>query len=130
MMSRILLSISLVCLLAVSSGLTLNVHFCMNQVAGVSFFSSADHHCNFCGMQEDSDGCCHQEKQLVKLSQDQYPPHFFNYSVAPAAAFVLPLEMQPSKLLTSELLPFNGVIHAPPDKTSVPLFISNRVFRI
>jgi hypothetical protein len=130
-MSRILLSISMLCLVALSSGLTLNVHFCMNQVQEVSLFASDKHQCGSCGMQqEESGGCCHQERQLVKLIQDQCPPHFIQYSITPASAFVLPLQ---TSLAVNEdrLLVFVGhqVLH-PPDILSTSLFLRNRVFRI
>ncbi|MFM7645447.1 MAG: HYC_CC_PP family protein [Sphingomonadales bacterium] len=129
-MLRILLAISLCCLLSLSSGLTLNVHFCMNQVADVTLFSSSDHHCNFCGMQEESDGCCHQEKQLVKLIQDQYPPHFFNYTIVPATAFI-PAEQPPlSTIQVQALGSVAGTAERPPDRASVPLYVSHCDFRI
>lgn len=130
MMIRMLLAISMFCLLALSSGLTLQVHYCMNQVAEVSIFSSADHTCNSCGMQEEKEGCCHQEKQLVKLTHDQFPPYFATYNIAPALAFVGPLVYPSLSALASE----NGVMAridpVPPDNSSPPLFIKNRVFRI
>ncbi|MFM8806004.1 MAG: HYC_CC_PP family protein [Sphingomonadales bacterium] len=130
-MSRVLLSISMLGLVALSSGLTLNVHFCMNQVQTVSLFATDEHQCDSCGMQqEESGGCCHQERQLVKLVQDQCPPHFLQFNIAPASAYVLPIQ---TILAAQEdrLLVFVGhqVLH-PPDIVSTPLFLRNRVFRI
>lgn len=130
-MSRIFLSISMLCLVALSSGLTLNVHFCMNQVQGVSFFTTDEHQCGSCGMQqEESGGCCHQERLLVKLIQDQFPPHFIQVSIAPASAFVLPLQKS-LPINGDRLLVFVGhQVPHPPDILSTPLFLRNRVFRI
>lgn len=130
-MSRILLAISMFCLLALTSGFTLNVHFCMNQVEDVSLFAPEEHQCSVCGMeQQDSGGCCHQEKQLVKLTQDQCPPHFIYFSIASASAFVLPT--QPRMILAEHSSSFAADNHYyhPPDYSSAPLFLRHRVIRI
>jgi hypothetical protein len=103
----------------------------MNQVETVSLFAPDEHVCSFCGMeQQESAGCCHQEKQLVKLTQDQCPPHFIHFSIVPASAFVLPL--QPSSELAGLSTSFAAYDHFyhPPDFSSTPLFLRHRVIRI
>lgn len=130
-MSRFLLSITMLCLVALSSGLTLNVHFCMNQVQDVSLFATDDHLCGTCGMQqEESGGCCHQERQLVKLIHDQWPPHFIHYNIAPASAFLLPVQTTLAVKEDRLLVPTDNQLLHPPDILSIPLFLRHRVFRI
>jgi hypothetical protein len=130
-MSRILLAIALVFLVTLSIGWTLNVHFCMNRVEQISLFASEEHHCSFCGMQqEESNGCCHQEKQLVKLIQDQCPPHFIKYGIAPPAFYVWPVAPMPIVPLFVRAYTVKGSIHHPPDGSPPPLFIQHGVFRI
>ncbi len=131
-MSRILLAISLFFLLILSSGWTLNVHYCMNRVEQVSLFAYEEHHCSRCGMeQEESNGCCHQEEQLVKLIQDQCPPQFSNYEIAPATVFISPVKKFISTDLIAKADPTSGPIHHPPPNGSpLPLFIRHGVFRI
>jgi hypothetical protein len=131
LMSRALLSISMLCLVILSSGLTLNVHFCMNQVEDVSLFATDEHQCGTCGMkQQESGGCCHQEKQLVKLIQDQCPPHFIHYTIASASAFALPEQTIIGLINEKSLGSATDHFYHPPDFSSPPLFLRNRVFRI
>lgn len=130
-MSRVVLSATLICLLVFSSGLTFHVHFCMNRVEGVSLFASREHQCSSCGMlQQESSGCCHQEKQLVKLVQDQCPPHFLHYNIAPAATFALPVQVATSVALVQRPHPVAGYSHGPPEQVGSLLYLRNRVFRI
>ena len=56
---------------AVSSGIIINMHYCMGKRSGVSYRATAASHCGKCGM--DNTGCCHDDVQLVKLSNDQQP---------------------------------------------------------
>lgn len=62
-----LLTISVALLyLAVSCGLVVNMHYCMGELAEISYHSSEkDSDCGYCGM-EDSD-CCHDDLKVFKL---------------------------------------------------------------
>lgn len=68
---KILLSILTFIYLGVSSGLAMEVHYCMGKKAGVDFFASSDDRCNRCGMKEKNTGCCHDEHSFYKLTVDQ-----------------------------------------------------------
>jgi hypothetical protein len=70
------LAISLIALfyLAVSSGLAMNIHYCMGKISSVTFEHVADHSdgsCNKCGMSKTENHCCTVEVQFVKLTDDQ-----------------------------------------------------------
>jgi hypothetical protein len=54
-----------------SSGIAMDVHFCMGEKDNVSFYSKSSEKCGKCGMTEKKDGCCHNEPQFVKLAIDQ-----------------------------------------------------------
>ena len=53
--------------LATSSGLALQVHYCMDEVSGVSLSQADDNSCGYCGMEKNSNNCCKDETKLVKL---------------------------------------------------------------
>ncbi|MES1220029.1 MAG: hypothetical protein ABUT20_31290 [Bacteroidota bacterium] len=58
---------------AVSSGMIVNMHYCMNRFASADFNpASGKKECGICGMHKaKSHGCCHDEVKLVKLQDDQ-----------------------------------------------------------
>ena len=103
----------------------------MNRVEGISLFEPEEHRCSFCGMdQEQSSGCCHQEKQLVKLVQDQCPPQFVRYVIGPATVFVLPVQPLTPAVLYGYSLNIDRSVQELSEISSPPLYVTNRVFRI
>lgn len=66
-----------------SSGVVVNVHYCMNVIASVSFGYEGDHSdgsCNKCGMDKGAFDCCKDEVREVKL-EDAHHPSNIAYSV-------------------------------------------------
>lgn len=60
--------------LTVSSGLAMNIHYCMGKISSVTFGHEADHNdgsCSKCGMSKTENHCCTDEVQFVKLMDDQ-----------------------------------------------------------
>ena len=70
-MKKFILSILTFIYLGVSSGLAMEVHYCMGQQAGFEFFGSDNDRCGRCGMKENKSGCCHDEHSFYKLTIDQ-----------------------------------------------------------
>ena len=56
--------------MTVTSGVVINIHYCMGDVATVAVGTHSQDKCAQCGM--DNTGCCHDEVQVVKLCTDQY----------------------------------------------------------
>jgi len=59
--------------LLLSSGLVLQLHYCMDRLAAIGVFNS-DHRdvCKDCGMSmNDDNDCCHDRTDVIKLVQDQ-----------------------------------------------------------
>jgi len=59
-----------------SSGVMVNMHYCMGKVAGssISFITHASSKCDKCGMEKSKTkgkGCCHDSNKLVKNTIDQ-----------------------------------------------------------
>lgn len=80
--------------------------------------------------QEQSSGCCHQEKQLVKLVQDQRPPQFIRYLIAPATDFALPVQHFVAYFMSWETEGIHRSVEDISEHSRPPLYMTNRVFRI
>jgi hypothetical protein len=55
--------------MTVTSGVVINIHYCMGEVATVELGHNSQDSCGQCGM--DNSGCCHDDVQVVKLCADQ-----------------------------------------------------------
>lgn len=55
--------------MTVTSGVVINIHYCMGEVASVALGHEGQDRCQECGM--DNKGCCHDEVQVVRLCADQ-----------------------------------------------------------
>ena len=130
-MKKIVVSIALVCYLAVSSGLIINFHYCMNRLASTEWFTMEGKQCEKCGMEmHKSHGCCHDEVKVVKMEDDQ--------KLTSSVTFELPsLDMPaqvPSEFIATSF--YNSNVTTDPDNHPPPLlsdqdtYIANCVFRI
>lgn len=129
-MKKLLASITLVCYLALSCGVVINFHYCMDRLASVQFFASESRVCGKCGMHtKDSNGCCHDEVTVVKMQDDQQkaqatvsldPP--VSMTSVPSDFIVLPF------CNTHESRHWEN--HSPPLLTGQDIYLQNRVFRI
>lgn len=110
-MKKALALITLFSYLLVTCGVVINHHYCMNRLASTQLFSSAEKYCGDCGMHtEESDGCCRDEVQVLRLSEDQQKASetSLRISLPPAA------ESFPSDYLHQPLLHEEAVWHIPP----------------
>jgi len=65
-----LLAISLaVVYLAISSGVVVNIHYCMGEIAEVALGHKSSDKCGKCGME--NEGCCHDDVKVVKIQDSQ-----------------------------------------------------------
>src|SRR5258706_13640871 len=74
--------------LAITSGLVLQIHYCMGRQIGssVKFAEAGTHACSKCGMQNAKNKCCHDEVKFIKLQQDAHKQVTTDYQVTPPAA--------------------------------------------
>ena len=129
-MKRFLATILLVTYLAFSSGVVINYHFCMNELASATLFEKDQDVCGMCGMHNDNNGCCHDEVVVIKAEDDQNVTATPNYVVkAPETEWppVPPLNL----LQHFDPAGFTHVVPpGPPLLTDQKLYLQNRVFRI
>jgi hypothetical protein len=67
-MKKLVIGILAVLYMGVSSGIAMEIHYCMGKKAGMEFYGSSSDKCGKCGMSEKNTGCCHDEHKFYKLS--------------------------------------------------------------
>jgi hypothetical protein len=116
---------------AVSSGFVVNLHYCMNKLHSWELGTPQSDKCGQCGMDvKESGGCCHDEVKIIKLQQDLVKAQSIDYRFSVTEAIVVtPVFDNPQPQLQDirSLIP---EAFKPPPGTRVPIYISNRVFRI
>lgn len=114
--------------MAASSGVVLNLHYCMGNLASIRVDNFKDNLCK-CGMKTTSKGCCHNEVKVVKLT-NVHKQAIVNFQ--PTAPVVL---MQMGVSLIDICKTFEtdlniSLAKGPPILNSPPIYLSNCVFRI
>ncbi|RYY70972.1 MAG: hypothetical protein EOO13_04770 [Chitinophagaceae bacterium] len=67
-MKKLLLSILTIMYMTVSSGIAMEIHYCMGERAGADLYGSGSDKCGKCGMKEQNKkGCCHDDHKFYKL---------------------------------------------------------------
>jgi hypothetical protein len=57
--------------LTLSSGLAMNIHYCMGKISSITFGHEKDHNdgsCNKCGMSKTENHCCSDDVEFLKLT--------------------------------------------------------------
>lgn len=116
--------------MTVSSGIAMEIHYCMGEKAGIDFYKLTDDKCGRCGMKEqDKKGCCSDEHKFYKLADShQKAIHEYSFNIGESAV-VSPyplIEMQVSSTGSATLI--NN--HSPPGYLKPPARILHGVFRI
>ena len=128
-MKKIYIGILAVVYMAVSSGVALQLHYCMGDKAGMELYGSATDKCGKCGMTEKHSGCCHDEFKFYKINDSHKTvSNDIDLSatwVAIVKDFYLYNWQMPDK---TALTAVNN--HSPPDDTEPSACIMNCVFRI
>ena len=71
-MKKVYTGILAILYLAVSSGIAMEIHYCMGKSAGVELYGSSSEKCGNCGMTEKDTGCCHDDFKFYKLTDSHY----------------------------------------------------------
>jgi hypothetical protein len=128
-MKKIYIGILAVLYMAVSSGIALELHYCMGDRAGMDFYGSSSDTCGKCGMTEKDTGCCHDEFKFYKLSDSHKNVSndidLTSLSIAVVHEYFLFNWQEPDN---TALVAVNN--HSPPDDTKPSARIMNCVFRI
>jgi hypothetical protein len=127
-MKKLFLSILTMIYMVVSSGIAMEIHYCMGKQAGIEFYASSSDKCGKCGMKEKK-GCCNDEHKFYKLN-DSHKTVVNDIQFEPNQVAVVTdhpvfnfTQVANKKIVAT-------AIHAAPDLTGPSLNIRNCVFRI
>ena len=127
-MKRFASVIVLLLYFAFSSGVVVNLHYCMNRFDSFQLGSTESEVCGKCGMHtQDSDGCCHDEIKIMKIDDDQQPS-FVVYSFEQSANYLSELVEIDSYGIVKMSVPVANS-HSPPI-SGYDMCVRNSVFRI
>lgn len=115
--------------LAVSSGIALELHYCMGEKAGIDLYGSSSDTCGKCGMSEKDTGCCHDEFKFYKISDSHKTVSNDIDLTASSIAIINDYPLYNWQM--PDITAFAAVNnHSPPDYTKPDVCIMNGVFRI
>jgi hypothetical protein len=125
---KVFIAILALIYLGITTGLSVNLHYCMGKIASVEYGYKQTSACSVCGM-ENTDGCCHDELKIVKLNDShQISKTNHDFLKAPIAfperTFVL------SEHFSAQGSYYPAQLHSPPDRGANPVYLLNSVFRI
>lgn len=130
-MKKALAVIWVVAYLLLSTGVVVNFHYCMNQLASTQFYGGKQEVCGRCGMDaETSHGCCRDEIKVIKMDDDHQLLSLTAWALqAPA------LIEEESSAFFRDFVPQladrdNWRNHSPPPLHAQDTYLQNSVFRI
>lgn len=128
-MKKVYTGILAILYLAVSSGIAMEIHYCMGKKAGIEFYGSTSDKCGRCGMADKTAGCCHDEFKFYKINDS----HYSSYNDIQLAASDLVIAANYS-LFPWQIPAGNELAavsdHSPPDRNGPSACIRNCVFRL
>jgi hypothetical protein len=113
-----------------STGIAMEVHYCMGKKVGVDFLKVENEKCKKCGMIEKKGGCCNDEHKFYKLNAE--------YKNASHNVFTQFFHADELIFQTKDFFHFDFLCNRlniirgeyPPDKNYPPIYIMNCVFRL
>ena len=130
MLKKLLATISTLTYFAVTSGIVINMHYCMDRLDSTELYKTKTDVCNKCGMHiSDSNGCCHDEIKVVKLTNDHNVSQYNHEIKAPE---LLPVDHNNliADLNIMLVQKVNYLNHSPPLLSQQDTYLQNCVFRI
>lgn len=128
-MKRSAVAILAIIYLAITSGVVVNIHYCMGKMSSVKFQAWAPNKCACGKKMESKKGCCKTELKVVKVADAQkiaYADYVFQSPVTLISSD-LNLLHTPFYNSMSDILPEG---HSPPILSGQDTYLRNCVFRI
>jgi hypothetical protein len=123
-------TISTIIYFAVTSGIIVNVHYCMNEFDSAQLYQTSTDVCNKCGMHtDDSNGCCHDDLKVIKLNEDHLFSQF-NFELKSPEVSTIQYSNLFADLNIEKVLGKDYQNHSPPLLSGQDICIQNCVFRI
>ena len=128
-MKKFLVAILALLYLAFSSGLAINIHYCMGKVASAGFYHKENGQCGKCGMKSGNDGCCKDEFKMVKLN-DLHQLFNNDINISVSLALLNTCHNNFDSYLTAVQLSSQVHNNSPPHAGDPSFYILHCVFRI
>ena len=130
-MKKIIVFILALIYITTSSGVAVNMHYCMGKFLTWDFSHYEDQYCSNCGMKETkSKGCCQNEQKILKVEDDQNTAADFNQLPLFSSPAFTTAFFECSFIKASLLRRLRSPSHALQRWLQLPLFILNCDFRI
>ena len=113
----------------VSSGIAMEIHYCMGKRSGVDFYTAKEDKCGKCGMKEKKGGCCNDEHKFYKL-EDSHKNVSNDISFNAGEIAIITQYPQYDWQLPNDAAITVVNNHSPPDDNGPSACIMNCVFRI
>lgn len=132
-MRKFFLAILTLIYLITTTGVVVNVHYCMGKLAGWELSDKETKTCSKCGMEKSlttKKGCCNDKHKLLKFDTEQKltESSIQHLLLASGALPVADAELSGSHLASfTTAIP---LIHAPPRNSGLAIHLRNCVFRI
>ena len=128
-MKKVFLSILTFFYLMVTSGVAMEVHYCLGKRAGVNFYHSDNDKCGRCGMNTKKNPCCNDEYKFYKLA-DAHKNVSSDHNFTISSPAIVPAYALYHLIVYSIVAVDHPSNNSPPERSAVPLYIRNCVFRL
>lgn len=128
-MKKAAAAILLVIYVALSSGIVLSMHYCMDRLDSMQLGAVQSDTCNKCGMSvSEANGCCHDEVKVIKIQDEQQAASMgYNFD-APGIAIIITPGYTDDVLASKQIGGLTNNLSPPLHKQDT--YLRNRVFRI
>ena len=129
-MKKALTFILLLVYTTASSGLVVNVHYCMDKFDSVQIGNSGSDTCGKCGMHQEENECCFDDVKVLKLNGSHLASILLvpSYSLPDAVCFTTDFLLVP--LVNFDRQDRSFFSHSPPLISLQDTYLQNCVFRI
>ena len=114
------------------SGLTINMHYCMDEFVEWNFSHNKDQNCSKCGMQEsERKGCCEDKQKFLKIDSEQKIAdaafHLHLFTLTPA---LVNNSIELTSVYVTSLIAEHPISNVPPRSSGIAVYIRNCIFLI
>ena len=130
-MKKFLVTILAILYLGTSSGVVVQLHYCMDKFVGYDFHADSHDACTKCGMKKAKKGhCCKDVSKVIKIQDaNQLVKSNIKFLQSPIATTNYVAYSYYQTVIPSNTTKYL-VISQPYYRGSVPIYLRNRVFRI
>ena len=117
--------------LTASGGITVRLHYCMDELVNWDLSDKGENKCPNCGMEKkDHGGCCKDENKFLKNDADQKAAET-GFQAIQLITLVLPVSfVEITSVNFPDAAEENTFTHAPPRSSSVAAYIINRTILV